>query len=261
MKFLQQIELIKKIRIDPVPFIGQRSFKLLQAYLLPSSFYTEFDVPEADKTQLSNYPSIQEEMDSIYNNELGNRGWWNPLKYGCEDERAHFELAIDFMLDYDKKYPNPSNNIYQLKLNSPIQDCDLLKNLGHIGFRPEMYFEVSELANLRAFIDGHFHFKSSFNLPYSSFEKKLLEFIEPYKIEGNKDFKTWDRNYRWKWDFAVYGSNERHAIPRFFKDIEEYTGFEFTVRINDKEIKLDWMDYQSWWNKPAGELYEQNKIK
>jgi hypothetical protein len=231
----------------------------MQAYLLPASLYSEFDVPTADKSLLNNYPSIQEEMDSLYDNELGTRGWWSSLKYECEDEREHFELAINFILDYEKKYPNPNHIDYKLKLKNPDVDCDLLKNIAHIGFRPEMYFGASELACLRAYIDGHFYFKDSFKLPHSNFEKKLLEFISPYKIEGNEGFKTWDRNYRWEWDLSVYGSNERHAIPKFIADIIEFTNFELNVTINNTEIRLDWTNYQSWWNKTVNELHEENK--
>jgi hypothetical protein len=203
MKDIHQIDLIKRIQKDPVPFIGQRAFKLLKAYLMPTSINCEFDIPSADKPFLSRYPSIQDEMSATLNDELGTKSWWSPLKYHCEDERAHFELATNFILDYDNKYPNPNQIDYKLKLKNPNTNYDLATSLGHEGFRPEMYFDTSELACLRSYIDGYFFFKDSFGLRYSDFELKLLEFIKLYKIEGNKDFKTWDRTYRWEWDAAV----------------------------------------------------------
>ncbi|MDJ1498705.1 hypothetical protein QNI19_37580 [Cytophagaceae bacterium DM2B3-1] len=256
MKSLHQIDLIKEIQQNPIPFIGQRSFKLLQVFLLPFDINCEFDVPDADQPFLNEYPSIEQEISSTYDIRLGTRSWPSPLKYYCEDERARFQLATNFILDYEKKYPNPNQADYKLKLKDPSTIFELETSLGMIGFRPEMYFGTSELACLRAYIDGYFFFKDYFKLRHSSFEVKLLEFIKPYKTVNNADFKTWDRNYRWEWDFAVYGTNERHAIPKFMQDIQEYTQTTFSVTINNTEIKLDWTNYLSWWNKSMNELYE-----
>ncbi len=258
MKDIHNLELINFIQKDPLKTIGQRSYKLFDAYLMPFKFYTEFNIPKEHLQELESLPSIREEIEKNYKIDLGTRSWVSPLKYDCEDDRHLFQKAVDYILDYENKYPNPKNINYKLKLKDSMPNLDIGESLGHIGFRPQMYFGVSELACLRAYIDGYFLFKETFQLEVSSFENKLLKFITEHKIKDNQGFKTWDRNYRVKWDFAVFGTNEKHAIPRFLKDLEEYTQEKFKLKINDQIVQVDWSDYQSW-NKSAHDLVEENK--
>ena len=219
MKDLHNVELINWIKNNPVKTIGQRSYKLLDAYLMPFKFHCEFDIPKEHLVELEKHPSIREEIETDFKIDLGTRSWVCPLKYDCEDDRHLFNKVIDYILSYENKYCNPDNFTYKLKLKNPKSNLKLEQSLGQIGFRPQMLFGVSELASIRSYIDGYFLFKETFQLKPSKFEKNLLRFIEEHKVEYNKDFKTWDRNYRVKWDFSAFGSNERHAIPRFLNGL------------------------------------------
>lgn len=262
MKTLYNIELIKWIQNDPKATIGQRSYKLLQAFLLPFDLFCEPDLPAEDLNILESLPSIQSIIEKKFNLELGSRHWTSPLKYNSEDDRELFSLVLNFLFDYEEKFPNPKAKQYKFKLKNSGSIPDLKGFMGHMGYRPQMYFGISELACLRAYIDGYFLMKQTFELPHTEFEKKVLTFISNYKTEDNTGYKSWDRNYRWEWDLSVYGINERHAIPRFLKDIESNTGVDLTLDINGIEVKIDWSDHNSW-NKSTqeflGEKQKHNK--
>lgn len=260
MKTIHNIELIKWIQKEPVGTIGQRSYKLLQAFQLPFDLFCEPKLPSKDLNLLESLPSIQSIIEKEFNLKLGSRHWTSPLKYKSEDDRDLFSIVLNFLFDYEEKFPNPGAKQYKFKLKNPESIPDMKGFLSHMGYRPEIYFGISELACLRAYVDGYFHMKESFELPHTDFEKKVLSFIHTYKVEGNAGFKTWDRNYRHEWDFSVYGSNERQAIPTFLKDLESHTGIDLTLNINGMEVKVDWSDHNSW-NKSTQELLDAKHNK
>lgn len=251
MKTIHDMDLIKKIYDNPELTIGQRSEKLFSAYYLGFDMYRQIDnICEIEKS-LGKIPSIYDFIEKKYKLSLGSRHWTSPIRYYCEDERELFDETIKHIFEYESKYPFPDNfgvtfsprkEIDKLEKNKPsigFPEFQIL--LGNIGSRPQMYLRQSDLASLRAFLDGYFDFKTQYKLALTEFEKSMLKFIEKYrnKKSTNSKFKTWDRNYRWQWDLAVYGTNDELSIPKFLFDLEAF----IKIKINPE---IDWSDRESW---------------
>lgn len=242
MKTHFDIPLIEKIVKNPQETIGQRSYRLFNAYCLSHYYYlrTVSNQKELEK-YCGSIPSIDEYIESIYNIRLGSRNWTTPLMYESEDERDLFDKAINVIFEYEKKFPTPDG----LKSKYHVaNDCDLMGLIGHIGYRPAMYFGTLGLDTLRAFIDGYFAIKEAHQISFSPFEKSLIMFIAPFKKrEDLAKYRTWDRLYNWKYELTVFGTNEKHSIPRFLYRFEQFAGIKINPIVKGEEKQIDWNDH------------------
>lgn len=239
MKTIFDRILIQRIHENPIKIIGQRDHRAFEAYCMPFDHYRTIKNKELIEDSLIRYPSIREEIEQEFNIKLGTRRWTAPLRYISEDERDLYTKSINYMLDYDEKYSINIAPAYIIKTDR----LSLPSILGCIGYRFRMYINGAELAYLRAFIDGYYDLKNQYNLPLTTFEMKLFKLIDNYRKLDQSNFKTWDRNYRWQWDFQSYGYSFQ-SIYRFLKEVEEYTDTKINPIVNKEELFIDWATYK-----------------
>jgi hypothetical protein len=246
MKTILYTDIIESITKNPSKTIGQRSFPLFQAYLIPFDCFCEFEIPNDDYVELKKYPSLEEYVEVIYKHKLGgSEHWTTPLQLYTEDNRSLYEEASSFILDYNKKFPNPQKEHYSYCFKKNITvELDLKDSIGHIAYRPSMFFNSKSLSCLRAYIDGYFDMKKKLGLNITEFESKLISFIKKFKGQKKGAFNTWDRNFSHRIRFHYnFNSND---INWFIYELEKYTNEKFSFYINNIKITPDWSEYTKW---------------
>lgn len=193
MRTFHQLPLIREIANSPYPYIGQRRYALLRAFIETFRLYTKTEYDANIREAFEKMPSIEEYVAKEFGESHTRTVMFDYyLEWISEDEREHFELCLDRIFRYEKSFP-VNESAYSHALDLSVNP-DLQKSFKHVLLRPGMY-GLNKLSEIRAYLDGYFMFKARYELELSTYEKRLWKFIEKWKAKTDSSipFDTWDR--------------------------------------------------------------------
>ena len=197
MRTFHHIELIQKILETPFEIIGQRDYHLYKSYSFPFNWFTKLEYSNNVKESIENMPSIEEYVTTqIGEDNLRTVLFDYYMGWQAEDQRHLFELCLNKIKEYESAFPIQSCD-YNFVLKDSSLNLDIRSTLKHMILRPSMY-GFYNFGCLRAYIDGYYNFKETYNLELSEYEVKLNNLIKFWKgkINPNNSFDTWDRPFR-----------------------------------------------------------------
>ena len=222
--------IIQRIEDSPEKFIVQRKVSLMNSFLF--GYENIFLRPENEEHLGEKYkdmPSIDEYARKKYHAEkIGTRNFESVISFSCEDERDFFRNYLDFLKEYEDKFPLDHPILYIPRKTPKFSVKELM---GGMRRRYSMYFGNYDLSELRAFLDGYFLCKDDYLLSWDQFDTDLKRFTQNIACETlhlTGKFVTWDRKYRYDRDWNAWGSvSEKHAkeiLENFWSDLERFTG-------------------------------------
>ena len=222
-------DILQRIENSPKEFIVQRNVAQLNAFLFGYEiFFLQPENEEQLKAKYDTVPSVDEYARNKYcADNIGTRNFKSIISFICEDERDFFSKYLDFLKEYEQKYPVQENVSYVLK-GKPCEFKELL-----LGMRKRypMYFGSYNISCLRAFLDGYFLCKKEYNIPFTTFDTKVKKFTESITCKSlnlTSEFVTWDRLYRYDRDWNAWGeiseTMAKKILEEFWTDLEKFTG-------------------------------------
>lgn len=222
-------EILQRIENSPKEFIVQRKVSLLDAFLFGYEILLQPETEERLKEEYKDVPSIDEYAIEKYSAKgIGTRNFKSIISFTSEDERDFFYKYLDFLKEYEQKYPIKERISYTLR-ETPLFIFEelLLKGMRK---RYPMYFGDYDISKLRSFLDGYFLCKKEYDIPLTAFETKIRKFTESIICEDlnlSGKFVTWDRLYRYDRDWYAWGeiddSNAKKILENFWSDLEKFT--------------------------------------
>lgn len=222
-------DIINRIENAPKEFIGQRKVSLLNSFLFGyDCIYLEVQDEDKLKEKYKDIPSLDEYIRNKYRaDHIGSRNFGSIISFLCEDERDYFFNYLAHLKEYEQQFPIEEPIVYVLR-NMPR--IDLKELLAAIKKRYRMYLPDNSLANLRAFLNGHFQCKKDYHLSLTAFESGIIAFTEQIVCKDlnlTGEYVTWDRKYRYDRDWNSWGetdeSDAKKILDSFWKDLEKFT--------------------------------------
>lgn len=222
--------ILQRIENSPTEFIVQRKVSLLSAFLFGyEDFFLCLENEEMLKTKYADIPSIDEyARKKFLADNIGTRNFTSIISFTCEDELDFFQKYLDFLKEYEHKYPIQDSVSYILK---EVPQFEIKEMIEGMRKRYPMYLGNYDISGLRAFLDGYFLCKNDYNIPLTEFDKKIKDFTASIVCESlnlSGEFVTWDRLYRYDRDSSAWGEiSDQHGkkiLEDFWTDLEKYTG-------------------------------------
>ena len=231
MRTFNHIEIYKKIKENPFEYIGQRSFNLLECFMMHIDSQTEVNFDSNRFKEFNEMPCIREFVSKKTSTEISQSLRWTwAIGFEIEDQRNLLTNYFDWIDKYENEYPVESSDYnFDCKLSS---EFDITSSIKHMCKRPRMY-GFNDLSGLRATIDGYFYLKKLYQLDLTSNQELLSKFINNWKNKVNQKlkFETWDRSLiKDKMGINPFtfggGSNGGWVFERFIQILEEETDIE-----------------------------------
>lgn len=226
--------ILQRIENSPKEYIVQRDVQLLDAFRMGyEGILLRLENKEQLEEKYTAMPSLNEYGIKKYKaDNIGSRNSVTVIQFTCEDEREFFYKYVEFLKEYEQKYPIRETLSYIVR-ETPVNKT-LKQWLTAIKNRPQMYFGSNDISCLRAFLDGYFRCTYDYNIQLTTFDTKVKQFTESITcktINLSGEFVTWDRLYRYDRNWRAWGRIEdsaaKNILEDFWKDLEKYIGETF----------------------------------
>lgn len=194
MRTFHNIDLIEKVKANPFNFLGQREFKLVQSFLMPIEGATEPKISDKAISKAMSYPSMREHIVDKYDffDTKYTVQWTWAIGFQVENQQELLDRYFDSIFEYEELYPIDRKN-YEINCIAK-SNLDITNTIRILCEKPYL-FGTSSLAEIRAYIEGHFWLKANYNLELTKNEKRLIVFINHWRNKTNETLKfdTWER--------------------------------------------------------------------